>query len=158
MTVAVAARFPWGRLRKVLSSLPGSRFPSAIILLTDSRWTYADRPPEDMGQKLWRLAPERGIGAVFAGDVRAAEEALETMRDRLKKTRDINPEIVASLASSVLTHVYQAHVKSQSRNAKPEALNVIIGMVNRNARSAMLSFSAATEFRPALEDEVVAVG
>ncbi len=64
MTVAIAAKFPWGEWRKVGDSLPLGHWERVVILAADTRWSYTDREPEDRGLKLWTLG--RQVGLVLA--------------------------------------------------------------------------------------------
>lgn len=156
MTLGVAASFPWGWARTAYSS-PTFPFPvsNAVILLADSRWTYDGLPPEDRGQKLWPISVEAGhaIGAIIAGDVMTAEEALRSIRDNVRHI-DGSPPSVASLASKDLSKVYQAH-----RNARPDiSLHVIIGMADALGQTTMMCFDCRENFTPRFTEGVELIG
>jgi len=155
MTVAVAAEFPWGRLRQVVESLPGSSLASggAVILAADTRWTYGDRPPEDLGQKVWSIAP--AVGAVFAGDVRAAEEALAKLRGAYGRAKPALPQDFGAIASRVFYRVYSAH---QSRRRDCGPLYFLVGMANLSGQTAVLYLSHTSGFSPLFLRGVNAVG
>lgn len=155
MTIAVAATFPWGLLRKVVTSMPGGSIPGGVILATDSRWTYGDRPPEDVGQKLWKLAPERGIGAIFAGDVRAAEEALDLAEQRLKSITQTSPSTVAPVISNALLDTYEAH--SRKRDSV-HPLYVLVGMANIRGEGILIKYNYANDFVPVFVVGTEAIG
>lgn len=155
MTIAVAAPFPWGFARKALRSFSGATLHKRVILAADSRWTYGDRPPDDMGQKLWKLAPKHGIGAVFAGDVRSAEEALETCQRRLDLLARPAPGIVADVISVALDQVYAAH---QAKRLELGPLYVLVGIVGADSGASIIRLSSDDHFRPHVEHELQVIG
>lgn len=146
MTLAIAATFPWGQLRRVVTSMPGASLAGGVILATDSRWSFEDaRPPEDIAQKLWPLAPERGIGAVFAGDVWAAEDAFAAAKKRIADVDMTYPHTIALAISEALVDVYKKH-KARRRTVHP--LYVLVGMANRVGDCAVIKYSYASKFTP----------
>jgi len=155
MTVAVAAEFPWGRLRQIVESIPGSTLASggAVILAADTRWTYGDRPPEDLGQKVWSIAP--AVGAVFAGDVRSAEEALTKLRRAYRRGKPARPQEFAEIASRVLQRVYSQH---RAKRGKVDPLYFLIGMANLGGQTAVLYLSYTNGFKPLFLRGVHAIG
>src|SRR3712207_2014289 len=75
MTLAVAACFPWGRLKDARDSLPpGTDMHQGVILASDSRFTFVDGRVSDQGRKLYVLSPDAAM--VFAGDIVALQDAL----------------------------------------------------------------------------------
>lgn len=155
MTVAVAAEFPWGLLRRVAESLPGNGLASggAVILAADTRWTYGDRPPEDMGQKLWHIGP--AVGAVFAGDVRAAEEALTKARRALRSANWNTLAQLGDVAGRVFQRVYLRH---QAKRPDCGPLYFLVGTANVHGQTAVVYFSHANGFSPLFVRGVNAVG
>jgi hypothetical protein len=154
VTVATIAPFPWGLLRRILDNFAPTDMHDLLILATDSRWTYADRAPEDMGQKLWKLDETGGVGAVFAGDVRSAEEGLETARRRLKLLISPSPETVVDVVSKALGQVYEAH-KALRKDLGP--LYVLLGVAWEGGTS-ILRLSSGRGFHPELTDDIQVIG
>jgi hypothetical protein len=142
-------------LRQIVESIPGSDLASggAVILAADTRWTYGDRPPEDLGQKVWHIAP--AVGAVFAGDVRAAEEALAKLRRAYRRARPDHPLGFAEIASRVLQRVYSQH-RAKRGNVGP--LYFLVGMANLRGQTAVLYLSHTSGFKPLFLRGVHAVG
>lgn len=155
MTIAVAATFPWGMLRNVVTSKPGGgSFRGGVILATDSRWTIDDGSIDDAGQKLWPLAPERMIGAVFAGDVLAAEEGLELAKARIALI-PAQPDQIGAAVSAALREIYSVH-KSKRKDLYP--LYVLLGMADLRGESRVLSFNYADDFAPKICQGIAAIG
>jgi hypothetical protein len=142
-------------MRQAVESIPGGSLASggAVILAADTRWTYGDRPPEDLGQKVWNIAP--AVGAVFAGDVRAAEEALTKLRRTYRKAKPAQPQDFAAVASRVFERVYSQH---QAKRAKVHPLYVLIGMANLRGQTAIIYLGYASRFSPLFLRGVNAVG
>ena len=155
MTVAVAAEYPWGRLRQIVESLPGSSVATggAVILAADTRWTYDDRPPEDLGQKLWCIAP--CVGTVFAGDVRAAEEALTKLQRVYRRAKPALPQQFAAIASRVFQRVYSRH---RAKRVDCGPLYFLVGMANLRGQTAVLYLSHTNGFSPLFLRGVNAIG
>jgi hypothetical protein len=155
MTVAVAAEYPWGRVRQVVESIPGSSLESggAVILAADTRWTYRDRLPEDMGQKVWCIGP--AVGAAFSGDVRSAEEALTKLRRLLRRAKWRMPQEFGAIASPVFQRVYSRH---RAERADCGPLYLLVGMANSRGQTAVVYFSHTNGFSPLFLRGVNAIG
>jgi hypothetical protein len=155
VTVAVAAEYPWGLVRQVVESIPDSSLATggAVILAADTRWTYQDRPPEDLGQKVWSIAP--AVGAVFSGDVRAAEEALTKLHRVSRRAKWRSPQEFGGIASRVVERVYSRH---RGKRAECGPLCFLIGMANLRGETAVLYFSHTSGFRPLFLRGVNAIG
>ena len=153
MTIAIAATFPWGRLGRAVNAVPGAASIGGIILATDSRFSYDKDYHEDDGQKLWRLAPQ--IGAVLAGDVYIAEEALEQCERSLRLVT-IRREVVAEVVSGTLKEVYAAH--KRRRGSQINAVQILVGMASEPTEISILKFDAEHDFFPELEKDVQSIG
>lgn len=87
MTIAIAIKYPFGKLTQAFESLSQMRptpthWRQAIIFVTDSRWTY-DNPIlyEDFGAKIWEI--DRSTVVAYSGDVAAAEHCIEALKTKV---------------------------------------------------------------------------
>ena len=146
MTLAVGAVFPWGQLRRIADSVPGGGFiTGGVVLLSDSRWTFPNGSVKDAGQKLWPLAPHRNVGAVYAGDVHAAEDSLTLAAKRLEPLSSTEPNGVADVVQVALCETYSAHA---GRRSDLGPLYVLVGMANRLGEGLLIRFAYSTNFSP----------
>ena len=77
MTLAIGVRYPYGRLGQALANLPKARLPEAVVLMSDSRWTYSEpqRRFEDVGTKVFTL--DNSTAITYSGDVCAGEHCVK---------------------------------------------------------------------------------
>ena len=106
-----------------------------------------------MGQKVWPIGP--AVGAVFSGDVRAAEEALTKLRRLLRRAKWGMPQQFGAVASPVLQRVYSRH-RAQRADCGP--LYLLVGMANLRGQTAVLYFSHTNGFSPLFLRGVNAIG
>lgn len=159
MTVAIAAEFPWGEWKDVLSSLsPKGRFRGAIILAADTRWSYEGRPPEDKGRKLWILGGQ--VGLVLAGDVWSGEEGIAKLREAGNNASFAGPRDVTDLAEKVLRETYAAHKEAAHRGQRAccGPLYYLMGMVDRHGATTLVRFSSEGNFSPIFLSGVHVIG
>jgi hypothetical protein len=142
MTIAVAAIWPWDYVLD-LSGVPSAALPQAVILLSDSRWTFVDptipRPLyyEDVGTKLFQISND--AGAVYAGHVNAGEECLSRLARRFRKKLVKKP--VTGMTKDLFREVYSRH------NTK-HPLRVFVGACSPGGRSELWYFGSERNFEP----------
>lgn len=155
MTIAVAALWPWTAKQVVdlwdwqqLTGVRSNHFPprpSAVILLSDSRWTYIDPSSphqriigyEDIGTKLFNLATD--AGAVYAGLVDAGEECLEKLASRFSKRRVERP------VTTMAQNLFRATYASRTTNYP---LRILLGACTPDSIAELWSFESANNFSP----------
>lgn len=158
MTVAIAAEFPWGDWRKVTASLPFGHWERAVFLAADTRWSYADRGPQDRGRKLWTLG--RQVGLVLAGDVWSGEEGINRLREAGQNAQFRRATDVTTLAEKVFRETYRVHEEKSRRGERPklELLHYLMGVVDTNSYTALVRFSSEADFRPIFLSGVHCIG
>lgn len=106
MTVAVAAKYPWGSLNKLPS--PVSKIPEAIILASDSRLSYkqgAEHVPKwDIGTKVFQLGND--VAIIYAGTSKIGEESIDKLRWKLARGQTPSAVDKKIIAQKVLRVVY----------------------------------------------------
>ncbi len=65
-----------------------------LLLMTDSRFTYASGSHRDDGAKMWKLAAN--IGAVFAGDVEIGEKSLALVQSSIGSVDRITFDVIVA--------------------------------------------------------------
>lgn len=150
MTLAVVAKAPWG---------PTSIRGGYLIFAADTRWSFPDSPhraPEDFGQKLRPITPD--IGAVFAGDVRAAEEGLERFEQGIRRERPIQSrQALLDIAQAQFTRVLQAHELKRS-SVPPREIYYLVGTRYPTGQTEAIYFESSNRFVPKLVGGVNAIG
>lgn len=128
--------------------------------MTDSRWSYKDGRRDDLGGKLTRLAPQYGVGAVFSGDVYAAEEGLLRAQRRLELAVRPDSRTVASIVSGALTEVFAAHqgVARQKERPPIHGLCVLLGAIDEYGRGLITRLSWFDGFVPEDLTDVQVIG
>lgn len=147
MTLAVAACFPWGRLRRHLESR-GIPFERAVILAAESRFTYSAGMHRDGMRKLHLLTAAAAL--VFAGDVIAAQEIARALRRygrRPATGRPRDPSPVISYVSQ-RAHARQARWALTGARPPPGPLHVLIGMVDLSGGASVVRASSTSGFVP----------
>jgi hypothetical protein len=119
-----------------------------LIFAADTRWTLEEpNPPFEYGQKIWLLS-SRDVGAVFAGDVWAAEEGLERLQQAIKRERPFNNRgNLPALAQTEFIKVYAAHGRKRTKN-KPGPVYYLVGTRYPSGQSDCIYFSYANDFSP----------
>lgn len=110
MTLAIAVKYPFGKLSDALVSLSRIRrvqYRQAIIFITDSRWSY-DNPEmfEDVGAKVFTV--DNSTVMAYSGDVLAAENCIEALTKKIA-----NPHIRRVDVISVLKRTYKHHLQNR---------------------------------------------
>jgi hypothetical protein len=159
MTLAVAACFPWGRLKQANDSLPpGMRTKPGVILATDSRVLTGRFPSGryqyvDDGRKLYPL--DAAATLVFAGDVWSAQETARRLRQYRRRGRPLGRAGGPVMAvQQLLRRSYDLFVPTASAEQRP--LHALLGVVSRG-EAHVFRFKSPT-FAPLWVNGVDAVG
>lgn len=144
MTLAIGAKYPWGELNKLVG--PGSEPPEAIILASDSRWTYhySSMPYRDIGTKLFQLGID--VGAVYAGYSQVGEECLYELGRQLSRQNMPDSKHSRELAQKVFRRTYKHHLASRGLSPDEWPLYILIGTCNAMGRAELYHFRYSTNF------------
>lgn len=151
MTLAVAVRFPFGRLA-VLNRELVLGMDEAVILATDSRISAAGRGDvlTDRGRKLFRIANDAAL--VYSGDTLAAQASVRDVvryfqRRRPGASRDATPEV-----SRIIREAYQRERRERDagrRRTNVGPLSIIVGVCNpANGKASVIFMGSGTSFEP----------
>lgn len=155
MTLSIAAKYPWGELRKLTVFERG--LPQAIIFATDSRWTkyYPNNQYdfEDVGTKIFNLTDDSGV--VYAGDVQSGEQCVNELRKKLKSKSERSFKVSMYTAQQTFQRVYQYH--KRSRKTKVFPLWFLIGVCDKVGNASLMSFSSP-KFNPIFIEGIYGVG
>ena len=155
MTLSIAAKYPWGELRK-LSAFQGD-LPQAIIFATDSRWTkyYPNNQHdfEDVGTKFFDLTDDSG--AVYAGDVQSGEHCIKELKTKLKSNRKRSFKSSMYTAQQTFQRVYKYHIRTRKKKVFP--LWFLIGVCDKAGNANLMSFSSP-KFNPIFVEGICGIG
>jgi hypothetical protein len=156
MTLAVGAKYPWGELKKLLTT--AGKSPNAIILASDSRWTYGSAvvPYEDIGTKLFRIG--RNAGAVYAGDSQVGEECIDELRCQLHSQREPSSQFGRNLAHKTFRRVYKTYVGSRKWCPDKCPLYILIGACSTLGEAELCLFEYKDDFVPKPVESIKAIG
>ena len=128
MTLAIGAKYPWGELNKLF--VPPAKPPSAIILASDSRWTYKSGPVPytDVGTKLFAI--NNRVGAVYAGESQVGEKCLDELRWELGRQKRPGSQLGRELAQKTFRRVYKTYLASKKWTPDKCPLYILIGACN----------------------------
>lgn len=109
MTLALGVKYPYGRLRQALESLQHAHLQEAVILMSDSRWTFSEPQArfEDVGTKIFKL--DRSTALAYAGDVKTGEHCVKELEKKFKKLE--NNKIKYIDINGTFKRVYKYHKK-----------------------------------------------
>lgn len=154
MTLSIAAKYPWGPLRK-LNQLQRN-LPQAIILVSDSRWTRYypnDRCEfEDVGTKVFALTSDSGI--VYAGDVICGEHCITELSKRLKRNRKPSFKVSMYTAQQTFQRIYRYHKR---RRNKMFPVYFLVGVCDKAGNASLMSF-APSKFAPVFIGGMYGIG
>jgi len=152
MTIAVAALFPWGRLKD--ARLP---LEQAVILASDSRFTLSGGRVDDNGRKIYPLG--RDTVAVYAGDVLAAQRGLSDIQELLRRRPKRMRTDAARSAGLLLRDAYRRERASAQRHERMKVgpLHVLVGVCHPDGQAEIVRFSSP-KFAPLYVLGVDAVG
>lgn len=128
---------------------------AAAILASDSRFSFGTESYEDDGRKVWALLDECPVGAVYAGDVRCAEEALKKCQRRLRLARP-KPTVIGEVVQGSLQEVYAAH--KAKRSDKVGDLQVLVAVFGTDGAPHVLRLESRNDFTPHETDGLQAIG
>ncbi len=134
MTLAIGVKYPYGRLQQAIASLPGAHLPHAIILMSDSRWTYS-KPGlkyEDIGTKVFTL--DNSTAITFSGDVRAGEHCVTELRNKLK-----NRNVKYININKTFQRIYRYHKR---RDPKTSRLMFLMGKYLKSGETRLVYFES----------------
>jgi len=98
MTLAIAIKYPFGKLSDALVSLSRIRqvqYRQAIIFVTDSRWSYENPIMyEDFGAKIHEI--DRSTVVAYSGDVAAAEHCIEALKTKVNNPSKRRIDVVGT--------------------------------------------------------------
>lgn len=155
MTLSIAAKYPWGPLRKLM--MFQSDLPQAVIFVTDSRWTkYYPNDQihfQDIGAKFFPFATD--AGAVYAGDVISGEHCISELTTKLKSKRKHSFRVSMYIAQQTFQDVYNYH--RRSRRTKVPPLYFLIGVCDKAGNASLMSF-ASPKFHPVFIEGIYGVG
>lgn len=148
MTIAVAAKYPWGVLKELIPQ--GIVVPEAIILLSDSRFSRKipagyDRF-SDSGTKLFQLGDD--TACVYAGVCELGEKCVDELRFKLSRQRNPNSANSRQIAQDTLNSVYRHEVARLGLNPAKSPLYLLVGACNRQGIAQLYRFSYSEHFRP----------
>jgi len=117
-----------------MASLPRARLPQAVILMSDSRWTYS-KPGlkhEDIGTKVFAL--DNSTAITFSGDVRAGEHCITELGNKLRNrnVRYIN-------INKTFQRIYRYHRK---RDPETSRLMLLMGKYLRSGETRLVYFES----------------
>lgn len=148
MTVAVAAKYPWGMLKELIPQ--GIVIPEAIILISDSRFSRKissgyDKA-SDSGTKIFQLGND--VACVYAGVCAVGEKCVGELRFKLSRQR--NPTSVDSrkIAQDTLNSVYRQEVARLGLNPNESPLYLLVGVCNKRGMAELYRFSYSEDFKP----------
>jgi hypothetical protein len=148
MTVAVAAKYPWGVLKELIPQ--GVVVPEAIILISDSRFsrkipTGYDKL-SDSGTKLFQLG--NNVACVYAGVCELGEKCVEKLRVNLSRQKNPKSADSRKIAQDTLNSVYSYEVAKLGLNPIESPLYLLVGACNRQGVGELYRFSYSEDFRP----------
>ena len=148
MTVAVAAKYPWGVLKELIPQ--GIVIPEAIILISDSR--FSRKIPSgydklsDSGTKLFQLG--NNVACVYAGVSALGEKCVDKLRFKLSRQRKPNSADSREIAQDTLYSVYRQEVASLGLNPDGSPLHLLVGACNKKGMAELYRFSYNEDFKP----------
>ncbi len=125
------------------------------MLISDSRFTYPDDSYEDIGQKVWPILPNRGIGAVLAGDVQCAEEGLTRISHRISLLPRLDPKLISDVSREALRTVYDAH---RTKRGDIRDVQILLGLTDSAGYAGIIRLESTDDFVPAYETDVQMIG
>ncbi len=153
MTIAIAACLPrprshWG----IATGQP------AMVLMTDSRFSFAASAPLDSGRKIYILASNAGL--VFSGDVQAAQRAEKYIRRYRERSHSELPSDLLGDFANLFRRAYQAEKDANRRGLRadaPQGLTVLVGGLEQSGATTF-RFSHTKSFAPVRFGGIQATG
>ncbi len=148
MTIAVAAKYPWGILRQLIPQ--GIVIPEAVVLLSDSR--FSRKIPtgydaqSDSGTKIFQLGND--VACVYAGVCTLGEKCVEELRFRLSRQRNPNSATSRRIAQETLNRVYRHEIAVMRLNPNESPLYILLGACNQKGKAELYRFNYNENFKP----------
>ncbi len=148
MTIAVAAKYPWGVLNQLIPQ--GIIIPEAVVLVSDSR--FSRKIPtgcdtlSDSGTKIFQLGND--VACVYAGVCALGEKCVDELRFRLSRQRNPNSASSRKIAQETLNRVYRHEVAVMRLNPNESPLYILLGACNRQGKAELYRFSYNENFKP----------
>lgn len=148
MTIAVAAKYPWGVLKELIPQ--GIVIPEAIILISDSRFsrkipTGYDKSL-DSGTKIFQLGND--VACVYAGVCELGEKCVDELRLKLSRQRNPNSANSRKITQDTLNSVYRREVARLDLKPNKSPLYLLVGVCNRQGMAELYRFSYSENFKP----------
>jgi hypothetical protein len=148
MTVAVAAKYPWGVLKELIPQ--GLVIPEAIILISDSR--FSRKIPTgydkllDSGTKIFQLG--NNVACVYAGVCELGEKCVDKLRFNLSRQGNPHSTDSRKIAQDTLNSVYRQEVARLGLNPSESPLYLLVGACNKQGMAELYRFSYSENFKP----------
>ncbi len=152
MTLAIGIKYPVKQLNRLLKQ--GDVTAEAIVLASDSRWTYPDGQCEDYGTKLFQLGGD--AGAVYAGLSALGESCLTELRDRLRGQKVLCSSYFQEIAQQTFQEVYIQVSKKIPYSER--VLYILLGVCESSGEAELYRFKFDTDFEPERLTEIQAIG
>lgn len=148
MTIAVAAKYPWGVLKELIPQ--GIVIPEAIILVSDSRFSRkiatGHARLSDSGTKVFQLGND--VACVYAGVCVLGEKCVEELRFRLSRQKNPNSAASRKITQETLNRVYRHEVAVRHFNPTESPLYILLGVCNRQGKAELYRFDYNESFKP----------
>jgi hypothetical protein len=148
VTIAVAAKYPWGVLKELIPQ--GIVIPEAIILISDSRFsrkiTTGYDKSSDSGTKIFQLGND--VVCVYAGVCELGEKCVDELRFKLSRQRNPTSANSRKIAQDILNSVYRHEVARLGLNPNESRLHLLVGVCNRQGMAELYRFSYSENFKP----------
>lgn len=126
----------------------------AIVLASDSRWTYPDGCYKDYGTKLFQLGGD--AGAVYAGKSALGELCLTGLRNRLKAQQVPHSSYFQKIAQQTFQEVYKQVSKGICQSER--VLYMLLGVCESSGKAELYRFRFDTDFEPEQLAGIQAIG
>ena len=148
MTIAVAAKFPWGALNNLIPA--NVVIPESVILASDSRYSRQTAtgyvPSSDSGTKLFQIG--RDVAGVYAGVSRIGEICFDTLRRNLGRQSSPTSDTSKRIAQQTFNKVYRHEIAVMRLNPDQAPLYILIGACNNAGNAELFRFSYQNNFVP----------
>jgi len=151
MTLAIGIKYPVKQLNRLLKQ--GSVTPEAIVLASDSRWTYPDGHYKDYGTKLFQLGDD--TGAVYAGSSALGELCLTGLRNTFRNQK-LRCSFFQEIAQQTFKEVYNQYSKEIPYSKR--VLYILLGICKPSGEAELYRFRFDTDFEPERLTEIQTIG
>jgi hypothetical protein len=151
MTIAIAAEFPWGRVRSIIATYPGLTAEQGIVFATDSRFSFGANPAhDDLGRKLYAIA--RNAAVVFSGDVLDAQAVVTALREYGQKAP-------RTPTRTLLRDIQELCREALSDRPDPVyGIQLLIGICDVDGQTQIIRVTSESGFSPLIVPGVQVVG